>query len=490
MIGARDSEVNAATGASRVGARSAGSCYNGGRQMPRPLRRIALFLAVVSALLSMTGLAAARLVVGQVVVDGNTKTTLRVLQARMGLRPGDEVDFEKLASAERRLIESDLFTKAHVYIAMPREEAARKMYADDTDSSVDVHVLVTEKTSYFVVPTASFGSGDYAAGVAYGDQNLAGHDLQLVGAAQIGQSKSYVFAGFGDPLVVGAPLTWGVTGLYRHEKIRYFADHQRILEVPTVVGGAEADIGWVVTPHLRALAGFSARSQLVKPAVVVVPDAVLPAYNAGNGRIFLLVFQIRYDDTIAPEGIRKGVRIGLKNEIGDRYWGSQFDYSKFEVHTEFYGQVGWNYPSLIFGTVFDFPTSNRGVPITEMLRIGGSNLRGFLVNEFHGDTLFSTQIEDQAVILSGIPLPLVDTRFNVALALFVDSAVLLERHPAGTTLDLPAPRREKLSDIHTGVGGGFRIILPGVAIPALKADVGYGIDVHAFAVTVSIAGGG
>jgi hypothetical protein len=36
----------------------------------------------------------------------------------------------------------------------------------------------------------------------------------------------------------------------------------------------------------------------------------------------------------------------------------------------------------------------------------------------------------------------------------------------------------------------MRVILPGVAIPAFKVDVGYGIDVRAVAVTVSIAGGG
>ena len=40
------------------------------------------------------------------------------------------------------------------------------------------------------------------------------------------------------------------------------------------------------------------------------------------------------------------------------------------------------------------------------------------------------------------------------------------------------------------IGAGFRVILPGIAIPAIEADLGYGIDVHSFAVTVSIAGGG
>ena len=51
-------------------------------------------------------------------------------------------------------------------------------------------------------------------------------------------------------------------------------------------------------------------------------DAALPTYNARSGRIFLLVFKIRYDSTFAPEGLRRGVRLLVKNELADRYWGS------------------------------------------------------------------------------------------------------------------------------------------------------------------------
>jgi outer membrane protein assembly factor BamA len=132
-------------------------------------------------------------------------------------------------------------------------------------------------------------------------------------------------------------------------------------------------------------------------------------------------------------------------------------------------------------------------PVTEELRIGGPNLRGYLTNEFHGDTLFSAQLEDQAVLLR-LRLPWTKVRFNVATAIFVDAASLLDRHPGGTTvapLDTPpSPVRSKLDDIHASFGGGVRLILPGVVVPALKIDVGYGIDVRDVAVTVSIAGGG
>jgi outer membrane protein assembly factor BamA len=434
-------------------------------------------------------IATAHLVVAHIIVHGNPKTTPRVLSAQMNLHPGDRVDFDAMTNAEERLIETDLFTKAHVYVDMPRAEAAQRMYVDDEDAPVDVHVEVEEKQSWFVAPIGSFGSGDYAGGLAYGDQNFLGHDVQVVSAAQLGQSRSFVFVGYRDPLVIGAPLTWGIDGLYRYEQIRFFVNHQRVLQVPTLVGGGEGELGWVLSPHLHAVFGFSARQQRVHSAEIIDPNATLPAYNARSGRIFLLVFQVRYDDTIAPEGLRRGVRMLLKNEVSDQYWGSQFDYSKFEVHTELYWKWAWNYPSVSLQTIFDFPTSSRGVPITEMLRIGGPNLRGYLVNEFHGDTLVSAQIEDQVVALRNLPVPFVNKRFNVAAAAFIDAATLLERHPGGTSVDLPDQSRPKLEDVHTSVGAGFRIILPGIAIPAIKADLGYGIDVHSFAVTVSIAGG-
>lgn len=454
---------------------------------PKVLRSVATLLLIACALTPQ--LARAKLIVGRIVVKGDIKTSERVLSARMHLRPGDEVTFEALHSAEERLIESELFSHARVYLDLPRAEAAHRMYVDFKDTAVDVHVEATEKQSWFVVPIGSFGSGNYAGGAAYGDRNFQGQGVQVLTAGQIGQTRSVLFFAFRDPLLVDAPITWGAAGILRYEQIRFFSQHREVLSVPTWVGGGEADIGWVLSPHFSVSIGFSARYQQVHEPELKAPEATIPVVNTLSGRIFRQVFQATYDNTVAPVGLRKGVRVLMKNEVADRFWGSEFDYNKFEGRVEVYGRIRWNYPSLILKTVLNFPTSSRGVPITEMLRIGGANLRGYLFNEFHGDTLVSAQLEDQVVVLSGVKVPLTRTRFNVAAAAFVDAASLLERHPGGTAVDLPVEPRPKLRDIHTSVGAGLRIILPGVAIPALKADLGYGIDVRSFGLTVSVGGG-
>jgi outer membrane protein assembly factor BamA len=448
---------------------------------------------VVSCAVAWSAPAEARLVVERVVVRGPTDVTTRVLSARMHLDRGDSVDFAVLAAAEQRLVESELFSSVRVFIDLPHEEAVRRMYLDDIPFPVEVVVEAVGKQSWFVFPTASAGSGDWAGGVVYANQNLFGRDVQLLSAGQIGQSRSYAFVGYRDPVVVGAPLTFALSALYRREEIRLFADHSLVMQVPTSVAGGDGQIGWVLSPHTRAFLGVSARYQTVKPLEDLAPGAAPLPYNSRSGRIFLLQFQFQFDNTRAVEGLRQGVLLFLKNEVSDRYWLSDFDYSKFETRAELYGHYGWNYPSLVLKMVLDYPTSDHGVPVTEELRIGGPNLRGYLTNEFHGDTLFSAQIEDQAVLLR-LRLPWTKVRFNVAGAIFVDAATLLDRHPGGTTVpppdSLPSPVRSAIDTIHASFGGGVRFILPGVVIPALKLDVGYGIDVHDVAVTVSIAGGG
>ena len=437
--------------------------------------------------------AAARIVVDHVAVRGKTGVTTRVLTTRMHLHTGDTVDFAVLKAAEQRLVESDLFSSVRVFIELPTAEAVRRIYLDDTIYPVEVVVEAVGKLTWFLFPMAAFGSGDWAGGLVYANENVIGRDVHLLGAGQLGLTRSFVFFQYTDPLVVGAPLTYSVNGLYRQEKIRFFANHSLVQQVPTTVAGGGGWIGWVLSPHTRAFLGLAARHLVVSPLQGLSQCAIALPYNPRSGRIFLLQFHFEYDDTRAEEGIRRGIRVLFKNEVSDRYWGSDFDYSKFEMGVDLYGRYRWNYPSLLLSGILDYPTSDHGRPVTELLRIGGPDLRGYLTDEFSGDTLVKMQAEDQAVFLH-LRIPWTQVPFNVAAAAFVDAATLLARYPGGTTVprpDIPPPPiRSKLKDIHASVGGGMRVILPGVAIPAFKVDVGYGIDVRAVAVTVSIAGGG
>ncbi|MEK7704593.1 MAG: BamA/TamA family outer membrane protein, partial [Myxococcota bacterium] len=194
-----------------------------------------------------------------------------------------------------------------------------------------------------------------------------------------------------------------------------------------------------------------------------------------------------YDRTVAPEGLRRGTTLRVFDELADNLWGSTFDYVKLDFQLGLFGQFFRTYPSASVRVVLTYPTSSTGVPITQLLRIGGSDLRGYFTDELHGDTLASVQLAEQVPLLRNIVLPWVGARFNLALAVFSDTAMVLERHPGGTTVVDLMQNKDVRAHLHSGAGAGLRVLLPGVAIPALRLDVSYGFDVASVAFNLSIA---
>jgi outer membrane protein assembly factor BamA len=461
----------------------------------RGLRAARLVGLLTLAVLSLIGPAAsAKVIRGKLVLLGATKTSASAIEARMGLEAGAPLTFESLQYAEERLIASDLFTSARVYVALPRDLAARMMYIDEQVYTVDLNIELQEKHSWVLFPNASFGGGDQAGGLVFADQNFLGDGMQVAAAAQYGVQKSYGFVGFRNPKVHFVPITYSAGGVIRQENIRFYRSHKRAQELRTLVAGGEAQVGWVYSSHFRLLGGALYRRQWLGELTMFGPDgstrmpyggagAEAIPFNTGEGNIVVLGLQMLYDRTSAPDGFRRGTTVSLKNEVADRFWKSDFEYFKIDFSYELYGFVKKTYPSLILRTVLNYPTSDRGVPVTELLRVGGADLRGYLANEFRGDTLLTLQLEEAFKLVSF-------WRVNLAGAVFADAGALLERHPGGLVSVNPnAPSRPKLDDFHTSVGIGLRILIPGVAIPAVKLDFAYGTDVNDTAIVFSVARG-
>ncbi len=448
------------------------------------------FTALLAAALALAspGRAQARLVLDELVLHDASKTREETVRSLARLAPGSPVDFAVLEATEARLVASDLFENATAWVEMPREDAARKMYLEEGTEPVDVHVRLKEKQTWFAVPMGSLGAGDMAIGAAFADVNLAGRGTQLLVAGQYGESKSYVVAGVRQPQLPGAPVALSLSGVWRLEDFSFFENHRKVLSVPTRLLGVEAQGGWVATPNLRLMVGVLYNRHTAFAPKFVDPTAPAPAYNARSGNVVVGQFLLQYDDTSAPQGLRRGTRFSLRNEISDGAWGSDFDYLKVDLKLELFGQWWRTYPSLALHFLTNHPTSQRGVPLTQLLRAGGSGLRGFNTWEFRGDTILTLQLEEQVPVFTDLEVPLTSVRFNLAAAVFADGGVILERH-AGATTGAPTLGQSKVG-LHAGVGVGVRVVLPGIAIPAVKADVAYGIDVRDFAFTLSIAGGG
>lgn len=448
------------------------------------MRRRAALWALASAVL-LPGSAGAKLVCRDVVPHGAAKTTKATLQAVTGLAPGEPVDAAALESAERRLAQNDLFMAAMVWLDLADEDASRRMASDEV-TAVDVHVSVVEKQSWFAVPVGSIGAGDMAVGAAFVEQNLAGRGMQLLAAGQYGESKTFLVAGLRQPLSPAAPLTWSVVALWRLESFRFFDRHQVAFHVPTRLWGGDVKLGWVATPALRVTGGLLYHRVDVFAPAADDPSVPPPAYNPRSGHHVLAQLHVVYDSTIAPLGLREGARLTLFNELADGAIGSDFDYYKLHLALELYGKWRGTWPSLVARLTVVEPTSRRGVPVNEALSTGGPELRGFSAGEFRGDLVAAVQLEEQLPLVSDIPVPLTRQPLNLAVAAFADAALVAERWPGGVRGSGASAVKPGL---HAGVGVGARVVLPGVAIPVVKVDLAYGLDVKDLCVSLAVAGG-
>lgn len=441
-------------------------------------------IVVVLALL-LPSSSKAGVVLRSFLLEGAERTRVGLVEAATQLQPGATVTFAVLARATDDLHATGLFESVSLSLAMPREEAVRQMYLEASSVEVDVIVRVVEKQSWLVIPNGEIGAANRSVGVLYGDKNLFGWGTEVALAGQVGELKTYVVGGFKHSLFSFAPLTWAADGVYRRETVRYYAHHRRTFEVPTLVAGGSSRMGWRLTSKLEAQLGVLYNRISVRAPDVLEPPA--PAYNPRSGDLVLLQANLLYDRTVAPEGLRRGTTLLVINELADNLWGSRFDYVKLNFLLGLYGKFYRTYPSASVRVVLTYPTSSTGVPITQLLRIGGSDLRGYFTDEFHGDTLVSAQLAEQVPVLRNVALPWVGTRFSLALAVFSDTAMVLDRHPGGTTVVDLMLQKVVRAHVHSGAGAGLRVLLPGIAIPAVRLDVAYGFDVASVAVNLSIA---
>ena len=125
---------------------------------------------------------------------------------------------------------------------------------------------------------------------------------------------------------------------------------------------------------------------------------------------------------------------------------------------------------------------------------GGTNLRGYLYQQFRGDTQMQAKVEYHFPLFSIGPLDFRALGFYDSSAILVPRAARDRRTRAGIHYTYQTADRRRPSctfagardhtpigftfdsNIHTAVGGGLRFFLRSVAVPLVGFDAGYGIE--------------
>ena len=396
------------------------------------------------------------------VVRGTSKVKPRTLSYLSHTALGDLIGPEDIPKLEQALVSSELFEQLSV---------ALEPAPGDPSPGWIVVATVTDKHSWIAAPTAFALPGNLALGAGYAENDFRGLAQKFLLYAQIGTTTSLMFATFLDPAVRGSQLTWRAD-LYAY---------QRQLDE---YGNPPGDPGSSAVARSSTATYFSA--------------AALIGWNfrwwlAADLRVrgAYVYFREAHDaagqPVATPEKDGWDVTAQARLTIDHRQhrygvtWGS---FVQLHLEPNLPGLDSYSYQLATLRAyhswrLFDdhelelrgIANAGRNIPLHEDMTLGGaSDLRGYSLDQFRGDT--------RAVVRAEYSIPLYHWRFFAFRGIgFYDAGYVGFHNPR------PADRDYLANQISAGyrrsdVGTGLRVYLNNIVLPLLGLDLGYGIEGH------------
>jgi outer membrane protein assembly factor BamA len=425
--------------------------------------------------------------IGEIVVEGNTKTTTDTVELIARIDTGDNWSPDMVDQIKLRLVSSGLFSNVDVFY-----EAAQ--------NGVRVHITVKDKHSWVIAPAVYDQPTNKGAGVGYGENNLFGENQKLLLYGQIAT---------GDSFFIGAwvlPSLWGSrfyaqfdTFLRDSRNIEYAAPTKYIVD-PIAVresrmvylnGGFKLGVeplrGYKLDARIRAahvsyqdvklcsndsampntdsscVHGRSATVDDVTPG----GDPTAPLQKPGaEGWDISNEYQFTIDRTANWYGVRTGHRYNLDYEYS---LGNDFHYHRFAASVFEAWQVLERHNFVLKASV----NVGHHLPFQQELTTGGTSMRGWLNNQFRGDfqTLANAEYSAPLITIAGLGfrgLAFWDSAYTTFLTTSNPERNYLPNSlfQSGSTL----------SGFKNSVGVGMRLYMQQIVIPLLGVDVGYGLE--------------
>jgi outer membrane protein insertion porin family len=393
-------------------------------------------------------------------VRGKSKLTEQTLAYLAHVATGDRISDADIPQLEKDLVSSELFEKVDVALV-------------DADGGVIVEATLDDKLSWIVAPTFYVLSGNKAFGVGYAENNLLGRNKKLLLYGQIGNRDNLFFGAFLDPNVRGTKLTLR-TDVYLYKRvIDEFLnppDDPRSFEIgrtaTTQYLGAGLLVGW--TFAWWAIADLRIRGAYVSYSDAHAPDdSPLPLPDK-DGWDVSGQFRLTLDHRYHRFGVTWGPYLQLFTDTAipglDDYGYSQ------ALLRMYYSWVLFHEHQLELRTHLNIA---RHLPFHEELVNGGViDLRGYELEQFHGDTRVIGRVE--------YSVPIAKWKFFAFRGIgFFDSGYI------GYNFQRTDPARHYLATQTDGaswfrndVGVGLRIYVKAVVLPLLGLDFAYGLEGH------------
>lgn len=449
--------------------------------LPPTARRCAPLLHSLLVLLLLAAPAhaekAAEVVITAIEVEDNTKTTDETVMLIAGVEVGDTFSPALVDQMRADLVNSGLFKAVEVTYA-------------PAPSGTLVTISARDKHSWVIAPTYYDQPTNRGAGVGFGENNLFGENKKLLLYGQYATGDSFFIGAYVDPSIAGTRFKWQVdTYLLRARSIEY-APALRFLDTPREVrvsklnylnagvnGGINLFRGASLNLRLRGAKVFYDTVSLADGAVVgdVTDDptatpATIPAPGAEGYDVSGEVI-IDYDRRANWYGISHGDRYRASFEQALPGLGSDFDYWLASVSFQRARRYFTSHNLILESKL----SLGRDLPFQQELTAGGTDLRGYLNEQFRGDFRAAASVEYSLPLfnIKGVALRMLGF-FDSTYAAFLDveDTDTFRSYLPGHGDVGAAP----FAPFKNTIGVGTRIYIRQIVLPLLGLDLGYGLE--------------
>jgi outer membrane protein assembly factor BamA len=432
--------------------------------------------ATLCVLAPVRALAAGETITDVRVLD-NQRTDEGTVRSIAGVKIGDTMELDTLERVRERLNTAGLFSDVNVWW-------------EQFGEGVRVNVAVKDKFPWAPVPTASWSANNRAIGLLFVHGNLFGRGKQLLVGGRLADVDSGATLAYRDPALLGSWFYWQLQGFAQKQAVPEYENNEDVArdaqrETHFTSLGVETILGIAWFRRVKTQVAWQLQKVDVSGSDVPETDTMpqMPAPLATQGAVVGIGrAALSFDFRAREFAVMTGSALGFSFDLASPSFGSDLRYwrtgASYEHGTKFFRSHNFIYSA--------YAATGHNLPFWNEYTAGGPNLRGYLYQQFRGDTQVSGKVEYH------FPLFSIGTLDFRALA-FYDTAAIWFRNlppidvlnPAGRTRATPDARNFSNSleagfspgrDIHNDVGGGLRFFLRSVAIPLVGFDAGYGIE--------------
>jgi outer membrane protein assembly factor BamA len=438
-------------------------------------------IALVGITLGLLLVPATARAIGETITDirvmDNQRTEESTVRSIAGVSQGEVLEIDTLDKVRERLNTAGLFSDVNVWWE-PHNEGVR------------VNISVKDKFPWAPVPTGSWSANNKSLGVLFVHGNLFGRGKQLAIGGRIATVDSGAVIAYRDPALFGSWIYWQMQAQIQRQVIPEYDNYGPgiVLADPILIRETHL-LGYGIEPALgiawlrRVKTQVAWRLEKVKNQGSFDENDVATTDATQGGVLGIGRASLTFDFRAREFAVMRGAALYLGFDLSSPSFGSDFNFwragASWEQGVRFFRQHNLiYYGGANVGHNLPFWLENTG---------GGPNLRGYLFQQFRGDTAVFGKVEYHFPLFS---IGSLDFR---GLGFYDAAAVWFRETPPGMTVGSGFLQRDSIdartfspetqfgfsrNSFHHDVGGGLRFFLRSVAVPLVGVDAGYGIEAN------------